>query len=141
MTQLTSKDYLEHFGVKGMRWGVRRDRRAQNLVNVGQGKGTATQKLRAYGTTSPLDVVRGRGFKGGARIRGQRQLARNKRIRNGEASVRDRLVYVGGTKYQDIFPTGKSRTNTSAAVGASIAGALVVSVGFQAVGAILKNAG
>lgn len=24
MTQLTSKDYLAHFGVKGMRWGVRK---------------------------------------------------------------------------------------------------------------------
>ena len=40
-------DFLEHFGVKGMQWGVRRDRRAAALVKVGSGQGTTSQKVRA----------------------------------------------------------------------------------------------
>lgn len=132
-------DFLEHFGVKGMRWGVRRDNRANTLVRVGRGQGTKSQKVRAALTTSPLDIVKGRGLKGGALRRGQRQLARNSRVRSGEASVKDKLAYYGGSRYQDIIPTGKARSNTAAAVGASIAGVLLVNVGSQAVGSIIRK--
>jgi hypothetical protein len=132
-------DFLEHYGVKGQRWGVRRDRRANTLKKVGSGKGSGTEKLRAYTTVSPLDVARGRGFKGAAKLRGERQLSRNARIRKGEASVRDILVYYGGTKHQDLIPTNKKKTNTKAALGASIAGVVLVSIGSNAIGAALKT--
>ena len=125
--------FLEHFGVAGMKWGVRRNRRANTLAKVGRGEGTKGEKLRAYSQLSPLDIAKGRGLRGGARVRGNRQLQRNARVKAGEGSVRDKLAFVGGSRYQDIFPTGKSAGNTKAAVGASIAGVLLVSVGSKAI--------
>lgn len=129
-------EFLEHFGIKGMQWGVRRDRRAQGLITVGQGKGTKGQKLSAVARYTPLDALKFRGIKKASRLRGERQLARNDRVRSGKSSVLDKLLYVGGTKAQDIIPTtGADRTNrhtanaTKAAVGASITGALLVKVG------------
>lgn len=123
------EDFIEHFGVRGQKWGVRRNRRANNLVKVGTGNASRSAKIRAGVTTSPLDLIRGRGFKGGAARRGERQISRNARVKSGESSVKDKLVYYGGTKYQDIIPTGKSAHNTKAAVGATIAGVVLVGVG------------
>lgn len=117
--------FLEHYGVKGMQWGVRRNRRANSLVKVGAGKGGKSEKVRAALTVGPIDLIKGRGLKGGAGRKGMRQLQRNARVKAGEASVSDKLKYYGGSKYQDIFPTGKAATNTKAAIGASVAGYLV----------------
>ena len=126
-------EFLAHYGVKGMKWGVRRDRRANNLVKVGAGRGSATDKLRAYAFTSPYDRVKGKGLRGGAARRGTRQLARNARVRAGESSAKDKLLFYGGSKHQDIFPTGKSSVNTTAAIGASIAGVILVNQGMTLV--------
>ncbi len=134
------EDWLEHHGVKGQQWGVRRNRRANSLAEVGSGKGTTTQKLRALATMTPLDILRGRGLKTAARIRSTRQLARNERVKEGEASVKDKIAFYGGSRYQDIFPTGKPATNTHAMLGASIAGAIVVSMGTQVIKRALANA-
>jgi hypothetical protein len=128
---------LEHFGVKGMKWGVRRERRAQTHVNVGKGEGTRSEKIRSGATIGPVDFVKGRGFQGAAARKGERQQLRNARVKSGESSVRDKIAYYGGSKYQDIFPTGKAATNTAAAVGASVAGAIIVN---QALGMVFKAA-
>jgi hypothetical protein len=127
-------EFLEHFGVKGMKWGVRRDNRANNFKKVGKtNNATTSAKLRAYTHLGPIDFIKGGGLKGGAARKGDRLLDRNKRIRNGEAGAMDMLKYWGGTKYQDIIPTKKSRTNTKAALGASIAGAMILSIGMSAI--------
>lgn len=129
-------EFLEHFGVKGMQWGVRRDRRAASLVKVGYGQGTTSQKVRALANYTPLDAIKLRGLKKASRIRGERQLARNERIHAGESSVKDKLMFFGGTKFQDIIPTtGEKRHDGSAgkaAIGASIAGAVLFGVGKMA---------
>lgn len=133
------EDILEHFGVRGQKWGVRRERRANLLVKVGEGKATRIEKIRAGATTSALDLYRGKGFKGGAAIRGARTISRNARVKSGESSVRDKLVYYGGTKYQDVVPTKKGAHNTKAAVGATIAGVMLVGIGKTVVKNLLKN--
>ncbi len=120
-------DFLTHAGVKGMKWGVRRQRRANTHVNVGKGKGTKSERLRSAATVSPLDLARGKGFKGAARIRGKRQTERNARVAAGEASVKDKIAFYGGSRYQDMFPTGKSSNNTKAAIGASVVGVIIAS--------------
>jgi len=128
-------DWLEHHGVKGQQWGVRRQRRAGMLKKVGQGKGTRSEKIRAGMQVSALDLVRGKGFKGAARVRGERQVARNDRMKKGEASIKDRMAYIGGTRAQDILPTGKGPNNHKAAIGASVAGVVLLSVGMNVLSA------
>ena len=129
----SADEFLEHFGIKGMQWGVRRDRRAAALVKVGSGQGTTSQKVRALARYTPLDAVKLRGLKKASRIRGERQLARNARVHAGESSVKDKIMFFGGVKLQDIIPTtGEKRFDGSAgkaAIGASIAGALLLGVG------------
>ena len=137
-------EFLEHFGVKGMQWGVRRDRRAAALVKVGQGKGTKEQKVRALARYTPLDALKLRGLKKASLARGQRQLSRNARVRNGESSTFDKLAFFGGTKFQDIIPTtgsnNKNRDATKAAIGASIAGVVLVGAGKTAFSVISRTA-
>lgn len=127
--QITHDYYIEHYGVKGMQWGVRRDRRANTHVKVGEGLGNKSERIRSALTVGPVDLVKGGGFRGAAARRGKRQIDRNARVRAGESSAKDKIAYYGGSKYQDVFPTGKSSTNTKAAVGATIAGYLVVANG------------
>ena len=136
---ITEEVYLEHFGVKGMKWGVRRDRRAQTHAKVGRGEGTRGERLRSAVQIGPKDFIKGRGLQGAARIKGARQLERNARVRSGQGSVRDKLAYVGGTRYQDMFPTGKSANNTKAAIGASVVGAFLFAQGAQILSKSLKG--
>lgn len=69
----TSDDFLAHYGVKGMKWGQRKraalQDRADSLNRVAKGKSTTTDKIVATNTLSALDIVRGRGVKGGAAIK------------------------------------------------------------------------
>lgn len=132
--------FLEHFGVKGQQWGVRRYNRAQARVNVGKGKGTTGQKLRSYANLGPIDLIKGGGLRGGAARKGARQISRNDRVRAGESSVRDKLAYYGGTRYQDIIPTSRSKKNAKSALGASVAGAVLVSIGIAAAKSAVRGA-
>lgn len=109
-----SHEFLAHYGVKGMQWGVRRDRRAARLASLGTGDGGVASKARSIRDYGIVDTVRGRGLRGGARIRGNRQLARNQRVKNGEASVRDKIAYYGGTRAVDLIPVRtKNATKTT----------------------------
>jgi hypothetical protein len=121
--------FLEHFGVLGMKWGVRRERRANRFAKVGRGAGNKSEKLRSYTDLGPIDFVKGRGLRGGAARKGYRLKNANKNIKAGKATVRNILTYGVNTRHQDIFPTSKKSTNTQAAVGATIAAAVLFSVG------------
>ena len=133
MTNFESTDtYLEHFGKKGMRWGVRRDNRASNLKAVGKvgGKTTFGQKVRAYTQVGPITLSRSGGsFKKGAAIKGERSLALNKRVQSGKASAGDMINYYGGTRHADLIPSSRSRSSTKSAAGAGILGVVLVASG------------
>jgi hypothetical protein len=97
--------FLEHYGQKGMKWGVRRAKRASNLVKVGQGKGSKGEKFKAAMNVSAVDLVRGKGLKGAAAAKGKRIQDRTKRIKNGNAKARDLLIHYGSTRYTDLIPS------------------------------------
>jgi len=108
-------EVLAHFGVKGMKWGVRRDNRANLLVKVGKKRGDdGFDRFRAGLDLAghPIDLIKGRGLRGGSLRRGERLLARNKRVREGNASIKDFLLYYGGTKTIDFLPTRRGRNYT-----------------------------
>jgi hypothetical protein len=132
-------DFLDHHGVKGQKWGIRNKRRTQNYIDVGRGKATTSQKLRAAYNTGPIDLIKGRGFKGGAARKGAREKRASDNIANGKASARNILTRAAAIRSQDLIPTSKSRYNTKAAVGASIAGTILVNVGTTVIKRAIKK--
>jgi len=114
-------EFLEHFGVPGMKWGVRRDRRAGALVSLGSGEGGTISKVRsARDVLHPVDLVIGRGIRGGAKRRGARQLTRNAKVRSGQANAIDTIAYYGGTRAMDLIPVREKNVGKDTTAGRSI---------------------
>lgn len=106
-TDLTPEEWLAHFGVKGMKWGVRRQQRLDRLNRVAEGKGSFRDKAKVLLTeTSQASLARNHGLKGAARARAQGLDARKKRIEAGQAKVSDLLALHGGDK---IFIVAKAK--------------------------------
>jgi hypothetical protein len=89
-------DFLEHFGVKGMRWGVRRQARLERVQRVAAGTASAGERLRfAFTDTSTLAILR-RGGAGGAAAARVSQIERQRdTIQSGQVRVRDALGVYG----------------------------------------------
>lgn len=109
--------YLEHFGVKGMKWGVRRQRREARLRDIATGKSGAAGKATAFtgyfgGPTlprlGPIDLIRGGGIRGAAYRKSLREAARSKRFKTGKARTSDYLVRYGTLRASDFIPVRSS---------------------------------
>lgn len=97
---LTLDEALVHFGVKGMRWGVRKnnqlDRRITRAKKVASGKANFREKATFVTTdTSQAALAKNRGVKGAARSRAAQLEARKARIDSGKNSVLDVLKDFG----------------------------------------------
>ena len=57
----STDDFLAHYGVKGMKWGVRKQSQADSLRRVSTGSASTKDKIRSVGGMSTLDVARGGG--------------------------------------------------------------------------------
>ncbi len=102
----TPGDALIHYGKKGMKWGVRNEKRLQRAVRVGSG--TATRKERVAFSqvdTSSLSVIRNKSLEGAAQSRARELQGRKDRIQKGEATVKDFLALHGGDR---LLITGKA---------------------------------
>jgi hypothetical protein len=129
-------DFLDHHGVRGQKWGIRKQRRAENFVKVGKGMGRPGERIRSATNVGPIDLVKGRGFRGAAARKGARQ----KKAFKGKLTGRKVLTRVAAVRYQDVIPTSQSKKNTSAAVGASIAGYILVHQGTKLVKKAITSA-
>ena len=100
-----TEDFLAHYGVKGMKWGVRRTQRqldnlryqSDSLKRVSKGKGKLQDKAVAANTLSLLNVAAGRGVKGAAANRAKKidaQIAKieAKAARKSEKAKRGRAA-------------------------------------------------
>lgn len=91
---------LIHYGVKGMKWGVRKahtgtlNKGASRLERVASGKGSLRDKIGAAGTSSVYGLAK-RGLKGNSAFRAEKLRAEEKRLATGKAKVRDVLRAYG----------------------------------------------
>ena len=97
--------HLEHHGIKGMRWGVRRRGRVARTVAVGKGKGNIIDKARVYTMSNPTDLIRTRSYRKSAARKGVRLTQRNERMARGKTKVRDILPNFAAMRYGDLLPS------------------------------------
>lgn len=98
-------DFLAHYGVKGMKWGVRKrakDRvkransnrlakRSESLKRVSEGKGSIRDKAYALSTISSGKIIANKGFKNAAAEKASRLSDRNERVKSGKTTITDKL--------------------------------------------------
>lgn len=61
MSDIQTDDFLEHYGVKGMKWGQRKQSQADSLRRVSQGKGSKGDTAKAVAGMKTGEFVRGGG--------------------------------------------------------------------------------
>lgn len=91
-------EFLEHFGKKGMKWGVRKEARLETTRRVAEGKGSIVDKYKVLNRNSALSVARNHGLKGAAAKQVQDMEALKSRVLAGKATTMDLLNTFGGTK-------------------------------------------
>lgn len=146
------EDVIEHYGVKGMKWGVRKERRANKLKRTATQKKENKARRKAGKETKPgkkvgvgerarsfydtsltpttfKDLVKTRSINEAQLSKADRILGRIERRKRGEASVKDNLAFYANHRLQDQLPTRKKANDYSIDVGASFAGALMFELG------------
>lgn len=97
-------DFLEHHGVKGMKWGARRQRSLDRIERVANSTASTRDKLHALTQVPTLNIVKGKGLSGGAKITAEKRKARRDRIQSGQGTVKDLLVQLGTVRIADLGP-------------------------------------
>ena len=87
-----SLDDLMHHGVKGMKWGVHKQRKLERYNRIANGEGTARDHLHLARTVSPLEIALNKGsIKNLAANRAKLLQAQKDRVESGNATSRDKL--------------------------------------------------
>jgi hypothetical protein len=108
-------DDLVHYGVKGMKWGVRRryasriDKGTAVLDRVASGKGSRVDKARTAVSVTGRQLVKGRGLKGAARLLSNDMKAHRARVMEGKKTVRDGLKMYGSLTVTDLVLAGRDK--------------------------------
>lgn len=110
-------DFLEHFGVKGMKWGVRQQKRLDMTKRVAEGKGSLGDRVRVAGAQSMISNIRGKNLKGAAarQVKDLENLKR--RMDLGRTTTGDYLNRMGTIKLFNAGGTGDKATAKAEAKG------------------------
>jgi hypothetical protein len=105
-------DVLEHHGVKGMKWGVRRENRLALARRVASGNSSGFERTRfALGQVSAVSVSNAGGdIRKAAAGKANELEARKARIQRGEGTVKDLIALHGGDKVVDLSSKYQSAT-------------------------------
>jgi hypothetical protein len=102
---------IEHAGIKGMKWGVRRERRQQGLERGAVKGGYKSSRVRAASRLGPIDIIRGRGIRGGAERKATRVRGQLERHAAGKATALDLVKRYGSTRVTDLVPVRASKAS------------------------------
>lgn len=136
--------YLEHFGVKGMKWGVRRERRVQALERAAKKGGPVISKVRAFpiwgpGAIGPIDFAVGRGIRGGSARKARRIRGQLKRRNQGKSTALDIIKRYGSTRVLDLIPVRTKNIKKKTGKGADYAVVAAAGAAFVA-GHLIRRA-
>jgi hypothetical protein len=116
VTKRTPEEYemeLLHFGVKGMKWGVKKayidrvSKRTSHFGRVADGTASKGDKVRTVLTTPFKDMALGGGLKGGAARVDARVKDHLDRVEKGKKNLKDTLALVSGVSVGDIVKGAK----------------------------------
>lgn len=101
-------EFLEHFDVPGMKWGVRKQRILERTQRVADGTGSRGDKFKTAMQISGASLKRNHGLKGAAAEQARFLEGLKQRTETGQLKVSDVLNVVGTTR---IFSQGNSKTD------------------------------
>jgi hypothetical protein len=91
-----SDEILEHYGKKGMKWGVRQQNRLDASKRVAEGTGTKEDRNLVLANQSVISLIRNKGVTGAAAKDAARLQLQKERIESGKATAIDLLNNIGG---------------------------------------------
>lgn len=110
-------DEIRHYGVKGMKWGVRKARTAQlgkraaRNERVAEGKGSLLDKTITLGGSSTARLVTSGGLRNEAARRATNKRSEIKRLADGKAKVTDILKAYGTVSTTDLARAANKKTD------------------------------
>lgn len=95
--------FLSHYGVKGMKWGRRKEQRLQRLKRVTEGTGTLRDRFRvANQEVSLLDLARNKSYKDTLSKKLNEMEDRKRRTAEGKRIVGDFMSDIGLVGFSEL---------------------------------------
>lgn len=109
---------VQHHGVKGMKWGVRKQQvrdsyaqatrnKAKSFDKVAKGTASKRDKAKVFATTSSANVQKHGGLKNAAKVKADSLESRARRIESGKATTKDILIAYGTVSSHQLGTAAK----------------------------------